>query len=301
MMKKITYPLFLAVLSSVALPQAANAFCVPGSFSCQTIDAGSLSILGYDSYEDFVPDFDPSTGMPKMDSSTGMPVLLPAEGVSIASTFMPNQSGNYRYISAIVSADAPTIFFDGTPINKPLLDPAPGGYFGMPPGVVDLLPYYDTPPGLAQAFPGLPNLFGDQPGGSLGSIQAIGGNAEARFETWLVEVVDEVFGNDPTKAQDDLFTVNPLIGFEWGYDITNTDNNNGILDFGDFLTTPQPFSWLTAKPTDDWMTALNRVYGTGATQDNFNVEIARSVPEPSAIIGLIGLGILGLRTRKRKA
>lgn len=299
-MKKITSPLFLAALSSLALPQAANALCLPGSFSCQ-IDAGSLNILGYDSYEEEFEAFDPITGQP---------VLVPAEGVSIASTFIPSNDGQYGYISAIISGDAPTIFFDGTPIGKPLLDPPPGGYPYTPPGAIDLKPYYDTPPGLGEAFLGLPNLFGDKPGGSLQGFQSIGGNAEARFETWLVEVVDEVFGDDPTKAKDDIFTVNPLIGFEWGYDIQNTDNGNGILEFEDFLTTTQPFSWLTEGPTGDWMSALDRVYGTenhpflGDTRDRFNVAIAdrASVPEPSSILGLIGLGILGAKSaRKRKA
>lgn len=287
-MKKITCPLFLAALSSLALPQAASAVCLDGPI-CQT-SAGTLQILEYDAYEEVFPVFDPSTGMP---------VLVQAEGVSIASTFIPSNEGQYRYINAIVSADAPTIFFDGTPIGKPLLDPPPGGYFGMPPGMLDLLPYYDTPPGFENS-----GLFQDSPGGSLEDIQAIGGNAEARFETWLVEVVDETFGDDPFKAQDDFFTVNPLIGFQWGYDIQNTDNGNGILDFGDFLTTTQPFSWLTEGPTEDWISALDRVYGSGETQDRFNVMLAdrASVPEPSSVLGLIGLGLLAAKsTRKRKA
>jgi hypothetical protein len=288
-MKKITYPLFLAALSSLALPQAASAVCLDGSLSCAT-SAGTLQILEYDAYEEVFPEFDPISGQP---------ISVSAEGVSIASIFTPNQSGNYRYINAIVSADAPTIFFDGTPIGKPLLDPPPGGYFGMPPGMIDLKPDYDTPPGLENS-----GLFGDKPGGSLEDIQSIGGNAEAKFETWLVEVVDEKFGSDPFKAQDDFFTVNPLIGFQWGYDIQNTDNGNGILDFGDFSTETQPLSWLTEGPTGDWMSALDRVYGSGETEDRFNVILAdrASVPEPSSVLGLIGLGLLAAKSaRKRKA
>ena len=309
-MKKITYPLFLAALSSLAVPEAANAVCLPDSFACQT-DAGSLNILEYEPYEQQVPALDPITGEPVLDPISGEAVLVPAaERVSIASTFTPSNDGQYAYISAIISGDAPTIFFDGTPIDKPLLDPPPGGYLNTPPGAIDLKPYYDTPPGLEEAFPGQPNLFGDRPGGSLNVIQAIGGNAEARFETWLVEVLDEEFGDDSSKAQDDIFTVNPLIGFQWGYDIKNTDNGDGVLGFEDFLTTTLPLTWLTESPTGDWMTALDRVYGIenhplfGDTRDRFNVVVVdrASVPEPSSVLGLIGLGILGAKSvRKRKA
>ena len=285
-MKNITYPLFLVVLSGLALPKPAKAMCFDGS-SCQT-SAGTLQILEYQTYEEVFP-FDPPTGKA---------VLVQAEGVSIEMTFNPSQDGNYRYISAIISADAPTIFFDGTTIEKPLVDPPPGGYINMPAGLVDLSPYYDTPLDL-------PHLLADKPGGSLEDIKSIGGNAEAIFETWLVEVVDEVFGDDPTKARDDIFTIDPLAGWTWGYDIQRTDNGNANpFELDDFLTKTQPFSWLNEAPTEDWMSALNRVYGTGETEDRFNVAIApiASIIEPSSVIGLIGLGILGVGSiRKRKS
>jgi hypothetical protein len=47
-------------------------------------------------------------------------------------------------------------------------------------------------------------------------VLGIGGQAEAKFETWLVEVVDEVFGNDPTKAQDDVVYGQSVSGLEHG-------------------------------------------------------------------------------------
>lgn len=281
-MKKITCPLFLAVLSSLALPEAASALCLPGSFSCQT-GAGTLSIDIYEAYEGYPP---------------FLPDGIGAGSVRMGATFNPIQDGKYRFISAIISADGPTVFSDGSLIAKPLLDLPPGGYFGMPPDSIDLSPYYDTEPGFE-------NQFFDQPTAAFPDVLGIGGRAEAKFETWLVEVVKETFGDDPNKAQDDTFTVNPLVGWTWGYDITNTDNASANpFEPEDFDTTTQPFSWLIDGPTGDWMTALDRVYGSGETEDRFNVVLAdrASVPEPSSAIGLIGLGILGAKSvRKRKA
>jgi hypothetical protein len=72
----------------------------------------------------------------------------------------------------------------------------------------------------------------------------------------------------------------------------------------DFVTETQPFDWLTEGPTGDWMSALDRVYGSGETEDRFNVILAdrASVPEPSSVLGLIGLGLLAAKSaRKRKA
>jgi hypothetical protein len=282
-MKKITYPLFLAALSSLALPDAASAVCLDGSLSCAT-SAGVLTIDTYEAHEGVPP------------SPPGFPPLPPAGSVRMGATFNPTQSGNYRFISAIVSADGPNVFYDGSLIAQPLLDPPPGGYIYTPP--LDLLPYYDTEPGFE-------NIFRDQPTAFFPDVLGIGGKAEAKFETWLVEVVDEVFGNDPTKAQDDTFTVNPLVGWSWGYDIQNTDNGNANpFELDDFSTETQPLSWLTEGPTGDWMSALDRVYGSGATEDRFNVIVAdrASVPEPSSVLGLIGLGLLGAKlARKRKA
>jgi hypothetical protein len=278
-MKKITYPLFLAALSSFALPEAASAVCLDGSFSCQTLSQGVLTINEYQVRVGYPLEEFPDVG---------------AGSVIIDAMFNPTQSGKYRFMSAITAADGPTIFYDGNLIEKPLLDPPPGGYDYIPPGVIDLLPYYDSEPGWE-------NYFFDQPTAFFPDVLGIGGSAEAKFETWLVEVLDEVFGDDPNKAQDDFFTVKPLVGWTWGYDIQSNDNGNeNPFEVEDFITTAQPFSWLTKRPTNDWLSALNRVYGSEETEDRFNVTVA-SVPEPSAVLGLIGLGILGAKSaRKRK-
>jgi hypothetical protein len=281
-MKKFTYPLLMAALSSLALPEAATAVCLDGAFSCQTLNQGVLTINEY-----LVRDGYPLEEYPNIGAGS----------VIMAGMFTPTQSGKYGFISAITAADGPTIFYDGTLIEKPLLDPPPGGYFMMPSGLIDLLPYYDTEPGLE-------NYFFDQPTAFFPDVLSIGGRAEAKFETWLVEVLDEVFGDDPNKAQDDFFSVKPLVGWTWGYDIQNNDNGNeNPFEVEDFTTTKQPFSWLTQGPTNDWLTALNRGYGSEelGTEDRFNVTVA-SVPEPSTVIGLIGLGLLGAKfARKRKA
>jgi PEP-CTERM motif len=281
-MKKITYPLLIAALSSLALPEAASAVCLDGAFSCQTLNQGVLTINEY-----LVRDGYPLEDYPDIGAGS---VIMDA-------IFTPNQRGNYRFINAITAADGPTIFYDANLIEKPLIDPPPGGYDYIPPGVIDLLPYYDTETGWE-------NYFFDQPTAFFPDVLFIGGRAEAKFETWLVEVLDEVFGDDPNKAQDDFFTVKPLVGWTWGYDIQSNDNGNeNPFEVEDFITTAQPFSWLTERPTNDWLSALNRVYGSEelGTEDRFNVTVA-SVPEPSAVLGLIGLGILGAKSaRKRKA
>jgi hypothetical protein len=280
-MKKITYPLFLAVLSGLALPEAAKAVCLDGPI-CQT-SAGTLTIDMYQAVEGYPPFLPPGTG---------------SGSVRMGATFNQTESGKYRFISAITAADGPTIFFDGTLIPQPLLDPPPGGYINMPTGMIDLLPYSDTQPGFE-------NQFRNQPTAPFPDVFMLGGKVEARFETWLVEVVDEVFGDDPTKARDDIFTIDPLAGWTWGYDIQRTDNGNANpFELDDFLTKTQPFSWLNEAPTEDWMSALNRVYGTGETEDRFNVAIAplASIIEPSSVIGLLGLGIWGVGSiRKRKS
>jgi hypothetical protein len=218
-------------------------------------------------------------------------------GVTIEGLFQPVESfdsSNFHYIQALTFNDNPLVFFDGTILQVPYVDPPPGGTEN-PTFDMDLLPYYDQ-----KDVNKFPNFF-DAPRRRLTDSSdrektGADGKLDLKFETWLVSTREDTFGTDPNKAQDDFFTVSPLIGWTWGFSIKDADDDKLNPNF---TTRKNPFNWLTGTPSADWNTALGQIYGTGSTQDRFNVAVVpntpptATTPEPTSILMFLGMGAVG--------
>jgi hypothetical protein len=220
-------------------------------------------------------------------------------GVTIEGLFQPVDSlgsSNFHYIQAVTVDDFPPPFIDGKVPLVPYIDPPPDGYKDFIQFDIDLLPYYDQKD--VNKFP----KFFDRPFNPLSASSkppdntGSDGKLDVKFETWLVSVLDETFGTNPNKAQDDFFTVSPLIGWTWGFSIKDADDDKLNPNF---TTRKNPFNWLTGTPSADWNTALGQIYGTGSTQDRFNVAVVpntpptATTPEPTSILMFLGMGAVG--------
>jgi len=127
----------------------------------------------------------------------------------------------------------------------------------------------------------------------------------------FVSVIEDIH-NDNTIAKDDNYTIAPLLGWTWGFDIAYKDVANiGKDDLADFTVNKRPFNFIMA-PSAGWKTALGAKYGAGDKQDFWNIKLGdcqdcAPVPESSTmllmtwgLIGFAGLKRLPLRTRPRK-
>jgi hypothetical protein len=217
------------------------------------------------------------------------------QGVRIKGDFTQAISGTFHFLQVAIEDSLPPKFIDGSDLPIPYVDTPPGGYQNDP---FDLLPYYDE-----GEFP----EFVDEPFNSLGLIQAAG-VITVKFETWLVCVIDEQFGADLDKAQDDFFDLAPLLGWEWGLESTfNGLGANGVLDFSDVDTVALDFRFITGSPSADWLTGLDQVYGENEDEDRFNVEVGDcegcGLPEPAGlglpmIVVLVALGVAARRRER---
>lgn len=277
MVKNSPDPLLLAVFLSLATAEVTNAATFEKSVLCATQTCGTMKISTYAAFE--------------RTTISGAKV----GGVEIAGAFQGQQSGDFRYLQAVTVDDAPLAFIDGTELAVPYVDPPPGGYWRQP---FDLLPFYDE-----GEFP----LFYDRPQNLLDS--ALGGRLTVQFETWLVNVVDQVLGTNPDQAQDDTFEVTPLVGWNWGFTTKSTDDGDvDPYEFEDFFTESLPFDFLGETPSPSWKAALGYNYGIGANQDKFNIGLravdsqprAAAVPEPASALGLLAFGALSVTMLKRK-
>lgn len=227
--------------------------------------------------------------------------------VEIEGQFVPLKGVTFHYIQAVKDeADSFRWINDATvALPQPYLDPPPGGYKAKPASdggytsnqAFDFLPYYDE-----GEFPD----FYDRPGEYLLPAKTDGNKKlEQEFETWLVCVIEEKFGPNANQAKDDSYTVAPLIGWEWGFDITYADAGViGTDEPGDFTVTKRPFNWL-AVPTALWTGALSAKYGAagGGNQDYWDITTGaceNCIPEPSTgCLLLLGLAIVTCRRRGR--
>jgi len=76
---------------------------------------------------------------------------------------------------------------------------------------------------------------------------------------------------DNNLAKDDKYTVAPLIGWVWGFDITYRDVGViGVDELGDFTVKKRDFSFVTT-PSATWTQALGAKYGAGEKQDFWNI------------------------------
>jgi PEP-CTERM motif len=258
---------------SLTMTEAANAaFFEQQDVFCQGEKCGTMQINTYKPHEDEV-----------------------SGGVDIAGLFdslEPFDSWDFHYIQAVdVYNDFPLLLTDGTALpTSYFVDTPPGGYQGQ---TFDLFPYYDE----KGEFP----TFSDAPRTRLTDSSdrektGADGKLDVKFETWLVSELDDTVIKDE-KAENDFFTVSPLLGWTWGFSIKDADD--GVLN-PNFTTIANPFNWLTGTPSANWNTALGQIYGrTDQTQDRFNVAVVpntpptATTPEPTSILMFLGMGAVG--------
>lgn len=218
-------------------------------------------------------------------------------GIDINGLFKPVGaivSKTFNFIQAITnynSSDRRWINDTSVPIGVPFIDPPPGGYKVKSPWNAvnwtveqkfDYKPYYQP------AGPAFPN-FGDTPG--MYMLPAKDNKLVFNFETWLVCTIEEMMGTNVNTSKDDNYTVAPLLGFTWGFDIAFKDQGViGTDELQDFSVTLNDADWIIA-PSDSWKNALATKYGAGANQDFFNVKLGQcencqEVPAPLPILGL---------------
>ena len=89
------------------------------------------------------------------------------------------------------------------------------------------------------------------------------------FETWLVCVIGDTI-IDNNVAKDDKYTVAPLIGWVWGFDITYKDVGEiGVDELVDFTVKKRDFAFGTT-PSAAWTQALGAKYGAGDKRDKMD-------------------------------
>ena len=240
-----------------------------------------------------------------------------AGGVEIDGIFQSVKPREYHYIQAFtrLNVDVFRWFNDPTvPLPVPSIDAAPGG-FKTEDGVrtgqytieqpFDYLPWYDR-----TGFPSKANFpnFVDLPRTSLLYAKgAPNGIVTFAFETWLVCVIDATI-IDNELARDDKYTVAPLIGWVWGFDIAYKDVGViGVDELADFTVKKRDFSFVTT-PSGDWTKALGAKYGARDKQDFWNITTGdfadcKAVPEAPALAllssGLGALAVSGVIRRLR--
>jgi hypothetical protein len=203
--------------------------------------------------------------------------------VAIAGQFVRPAGGysGFHYLQAVTVDDAPLNYLDGTPVAAPYIDTPPGGYENQP---FDYKPYYDE-----GEFP----AFYDRPtAGVFRSTQEGDKTVSVYFETWLVCVIEETFG-DLKQAFEDTYQLAPLLGWTWGFDITYQDDGDNFWELTeDFQVSARELHW-TGNPSQNWLDALDREYGSNIT-DSYNIELGDCidcvVPEPQSL-ALLGLGL----------
>ncbi|UCG59169.1 MAG: PEP-CTERM sorting domain-containing protein [Phycisphaerales bacterium] len=212
-------------------------------------------------------------------------------GVEINGEFLQSTDLNgeysFHFVQSLNIYDGPTPkkYADGAPLDAPFIDTPPGGYLDDP---FDHLLYYDE--SEFPAFYAMPSTF------MLDAQTEQDRKLRLSFETWLVFVDAESFGQRSDRASDDSYTVAPLQGWTWGYSITYADDGNGTTNLADFTVAGEPFTWIDT-PSADWLAALDKSYGLSVSdEDWFDVEIIDCdgcIPEP-ATLALLAVGILML-------
>jgi hypothetical protein len=220
-------------------------------------------------------------------------------GIKIKGTFSPVRALEYHYLQAVLDDKSGAfrwISDKNVPLTAPYIDFPPNGYARIADasgsGIVrfpaDVLPWYD---GDAVIFP----TFTDDPSNFLRLAKKQADNTlPLTFETWLVCVIlDE--HNDNLDANDDRYRIAPLLGWTWGENIVFKDIGViGTDEPQDFTVNSTRFSFVT-KPSDEWVKALAKVYGTAPRQDFFNIQIGDctdcKAPEPATVILLL-LGLI---------
>lgn len=226
---------------------------------CGDVECGQMLIQVYDRFED-------GDDTPAFER----------KGVSIRGRFRRSNDriGNLRFLQAFTQYrqdDVRWIRDPSVPLPPAHIDPPPFGQrlsvldrrnkFVRVDRVFDALPWYDD----TGEFP----LFEDFPRAFLADARKYG-RVTMHFETWLVCVIAERPGLDPTRVADDHYEVAALVGWRWGYEITYEDTGRiGVDEPGDYTFTLLPLTFVDG-PTDEFRTALTTPYG-GNVQDGFDI------------------------------
>mgnify|MGYP001469497203 CR=1 FL=1 len=118
-------------------------------------------------------------------------------------------------------------------------------------------------------------------------------------DNWLGGVQLQA-GFAPLPNCNDQYTVAPLIGWKWGYEIVYKDQGQiGVDEPDDFTVTPLSLEW-TTTPSDTWKKAISKdtKYGSKDKQDYWDISLGdctgcADTPEPASV-SCLAMGLIGL-------
>lgn len=217
--------------------------------------------------------------------------------MSAVATPKTSNSTKWAWMQGIVDLTTPMTIRDPNRnmLDDPFPDTPPGGYIFDAFGPVgEATQIWDTAPWYGN------NVIGQL---SLWDFPNLPADTSVRFESWLVCVEEDV-------ATPNAFDVIPLVGFNWGFDLTKGADGPDAGDVaGDSTSEYTGTTFMGAliqggQPSDAFKAGYAKYFNIDYLANNdFNCGKLHCVPEPSSplliLVGMLAIGFLSVGTRPK--